>query len=188
MIVRRSGKTRWSPTLAAFGFLLLLPFANAQVSKEYDLKAVLLLHFTQYAEWPANAFAKTNSPLVIGVLGKDPFGKSLDDVVRKEKYNDRPIVISRYQNASSARDSHILFISESEREKLPTILAELKNHPVLTIGDMDQFAPKGGMIGFYKNAENKLRPQVNLPVLKNAGLTLSSKLLRVAEVIGNEGK
>lgn len=169
-------------------WLALLQPAAAQISKEYDLKAVLLFHFTRYAEWPTNAFSSPDAPLVIGVLGRDPFGKSLDEVVREEKYNERRIVVARYQNAKSARDSHILFISDSERDKLPAILAELKSAPVLTVGDADGFTAKGGMIAFYKNSDNKLRPRVNLDVLKKAGLSLGAKFLRVAEVVQPGGK
>jgi hypothetical protein len=169
-------------------WLALLQPAAAQISKEYDLKAVLLFHFTRYAEWPTNAFSSPDAPLVIGVLGKDPFGKSLDEVVREEKYNERRIVVARYQTAKSARDSHILFISESERDKLSAILAELKSAPVLTVSEADDFTAKGGMIAFYKNSDNKLRPRVNLAVLKKAGLSLGAKFLRVAEVIQPRGE
>jgi hypothetical protein len=159
---------------------------QAQVSREYDLKAVLLYNLVQYTEWPPVVFSTPDSPLVIGVLGRDPFGKSLDEVVRGETNNQHRIVVERYQTVSMARNCHILFISTSEREKLPAILAELKGRPVLTVDDADKLAPRGGMVRLYTSQEGKIRLRVNLTTVKSAGLSLSSKLLRVAEIVEPE--
>lgn len=175
----RSGTRKLLVLLAA---LFLVP-VTAQVSKEYDLKAALLYNVIQFTEWPASAFAQADSPLVIGILGRDPFGKGLDDVVRDETYNRRPIVVERHQKVGTARNCHVLFISASESERVPAVLAELKGRPVLTVADLERFVPRGGMVRFYKSPEGKVRLRVNLPAVSAAQLTLSSKLLRVADVV-----
>lgn len=157
--------------------------APAQVSREYDLKAVLLFNLTQFVEWPSSAFAQPDSPLVIGVLGRDPFGAVLDDIVRNEKYGDRNIVVQRFRNVQSARDCHILFVSASEEPELPRIVRVLRGRPVLTVGDIKDFALRGGMIRFMTNPQGKINLLINLSAVKNADLIVSAKLLRVAEVV-----
>src|SRR5689334_16419660 len=88
--------------------------AEAAVTPEYQLKAVFLFNFTQFVEWPPQAFADANSPLVIGVLGDDPFGAYLDETVRGETVNGRPLTVQRYASVEEASKCHVLFISHSE--------------------------------------------------------------------------
>ena len=162
-----------------------LPEAWAQSSKEYDLKAVLLFHFTQFVEWPPASFPTADAPLVIGILGHDPFGTVLDELVKQETRNHRHIVVERYRTISAVGNCQILFIDGSESRNFPRILAALKGRPILTVGDFEDFAVRGGMIRFLKNSDDKIAIQVNLDAAKAAGLNISSKLLRVAEVISN---
>src|SRR5207247_2374380 len=109
--------------------------AQTAPAPEYQLKAVFLFNFTQFVEWPTNAFPETRTPLVIGVLGEDPFGAYLDETVRGEKVNDRPLVVQRYHRVEEIKACHVLFISRSEREKLELIFANLKGRNILTVGD-----------------------------------------------------
>src|SRR5258705_4625430 len=76
------------------GFALL---AQSAPSRENQIKAVFLFNFAQFVEWPAQAFPEARTPLVIGVLGEDPFGAFLDETVRGEKVNNRPLVVQRYR-------------------------------------------------------------------------------------------
>jgi uncharacterized protein DUF4154 len=147
-----------------------------------QVEAVFLFNFTQFVDWPPQAFAGPSAPIVIGVLGSDPFGVSLDEVVRGEVVNSRPLVVHRAQHVEELADSQILFISRSERAHLAPILAALKGRNVLTVSDLEDFATEGGMICFVL-MENKVRLRVNLEATKAAGLTLSSKLLRVAQIV-----
>lgn len=158
--------------------------APAQVvSREYDLKAVLLFNLTQFVEWPSSAFAQPDSPVVIGVLGRDPFGTVLDDIVRNEKAGERAIVVQRFRNVQAARDCHVLFVSPSEEAEMPRILRVLRGRPVLTVGDFEDFAARGGMIRFLTNPQGKIHLRINLGSVKHADLIVSAKLLRVAEVV-----
>lgn len=151
-------------------------------ASEYQLKAVFLFNFVQFVDWPAAAAADSQLPLVIGILGDDPFGAFLDETVRGERFGARPIQVRRYRQVTDIGECNILFISRSERERVPEIVSGLKNRPVLTVSDADAFANRGGMIQFI-NDKNRIRLRINLEAAQAAHLTISSKLLRVADVV-----
>jgi hypothetical protein len=159
--------------------------ACAEVSKEYQIKAVLLLNLTRFVDWPASAFATPDSPLVVGVLGHDPFGPVLDDAVSGEKANGREIVIERFSNLKALKPCHILFISKSERAHMGDILAVVNGRPILTVSELDNFSSSlGGMVRLFTNEQSKVRLHINLDAARAENLKLSSKLLQVAEVTG----
>lgn len=156
-------------------------------TREYQVKAVFLFNFTQFVEWPADAFAHASAPLVIGVLGEDPFGAYLDETVRGETVNGRPLIVARYRRIQEIGDCQMLFISRSETERLEQILASLVGKPVLTVGDVEEFARRGGMIDLA-TVSGKIQLRINLEAAKAARLTMSSKLLRPAKVVpGGKG-
>ncbi len=144
---------------------------------EYQIKAVFLFNFALFVEWPASAFSDDRAPLVIGVLGTDPFGAQLDEAVRGEKIGERPLVVRRYRRVEEVTDCHILFLSGSEAGATEKILARLKDRSLLTVGDTDNFNRQGGMVRFV-NENNKIRLKINVDAAKAAGLVISSKLLR----------
>jgi hypothetical protein len=156
--------------------------AQTPTSREYQLKAVFLFNFAQFVEWPRAAFPEAKTPLVIGVLGEDPFGAFLDDTVRGEKVNNRPLAVHRFRRVDEIKTCHVLFISRSERERLGQILPSLKGRNILTVGDAEDFAGRGGMIRFVTE-KNKIRLKINVDAAKTADLTISSKLLRPAEIV-----
>ena len=155
--------------------------AQTPHASEYQIKAVFLFNFAQFVDWPPGAFPDSAAPLVIGVLGDDPFGPYLDETVRGETVRGRPLEIRRYQKIEDIKTCHILFISASEDSRLDTILGTLKDRAVLTVGDGTGFARRGGMVRFLSE-KNKIRMRINLEAVKAANLKVSSKLLRVAEV------
>jgi hypothetical protein len=164
-------------------FCLGLSVARSQsVSHEYPLKAVFLFNFAQFTDWPTNAFDKPDSPLVIGVLGDDPFGAVLDDAVRDEIVNGRKFVVERYRRVEDIKACHILFISQSETKRLDKIVAALKGKPVLTVSEIDGSAQRGVRVQFITE-NNKIRFKINTDSLAEAKLTMSSKLLRLAETL-----
>ena len=182
--LRRPAPARraFTTVLLAFG-LLTAPGARADASKEYDLKAVLLYHFTQFVEWPPTASPRPDAPIVIGILGRDPFGQVLDELVRQESREHRRIVVERYRGPDAIGNCQILFIDSSESRNLPRILAALKGRPVLTVGDSEDFAIRGGMIRFMKGPDDRISLRINLAAAKAGGLTISSRLLRVADIV-----
>ena len=160
----------------------LLLHAQTNTSPEYQLKAVFLFNFAQFVDWPPKAFPDAQAPLVIGVLGDDPFGPYLDETVRGEKVSGRPLLVQRYRRVGDIRTCQVLFISRSEIDRLDQVLSTIKGRNVLTVGDSEDFALRGGMIQLVTE-KNKIRMRINLEAVKAANLTISSKLLRVAETI-----
>jgi uncharacterized protein DUF4154 len=156
--------------------------AQAAPDPEYQLKAVFLFNFAQFVEWPTSAFPNSQTPLVIGILGDDPFGPYLDETVRGETVNDRPLVVRRYRSVEEITTCHILFISRREEGRVKGILDSLRGRSVLTVSDADRFASRGGMIRFVTD-HHRIRFRINLEAAKSASLTLSSKLLRPAQIV-----
>lgn len=160
-------------------------FPEAEV-REYQVKAVFLFNFSQFVDWPSGAFPDAGSPLVIGILGDDPFGHYLDDAVRGERVNNRPMLVRRFARVGDIGVCHILFISQSESGRMQQTLESLKGRSILTVGDTDAFSRIGGIIRFAVE-NSKVRLKINLRAAKDAHLTISSKLLRPAEIVSMGG-
>lgn len=157
--------------------------ADAATSPEFQVKAVFLFNFAQFVEWPAGAFENAQSPLVIGVLGSDPFGRFLDDVVNGERVNGHVLAIRRYRKIEDVEHCHVLFVSGSEGPHVAKIAQALQGRAILTVCDWEGLARHGAIIRFL-NEDDRVRLQINLAAAKAAGLTISSKLLRSAEIVG----
>jgi len=156
--------------------------SHARLTHEYDLEAAFLFHFAQFVQWPPSALPEKNTPLTIGILGEDPFGKSLDEIVANESVAGHKLLVRRFQRISQADSCHILFVSSSEKGRLDQVLSRVKSRSVLTVGESKQFAQRSGMIGFVV-ADKRLRLAINLAAANEAGLTISSKLLRQSEIV-----
>lgn len=156
--------------------------ASGAAPSEYQVKAVFLFNFSQFVEWPQQAFSADDAPFVIGVVGQDPFGQHLDAAVRGENVMGHPLVVKRFRKAADVEACQILFISATEPGELDRILASLSGRAILTVSDIDRAAERGAVIQF-SNDRNKLRLRINVEAAKAAGLTLSSKLLRPAEIV-----
>lgn len=157
------------------------PQAQPRVS-DREVKAVFLFNFAQFVEWPQAAFDTPQSPIVIGVLGEDPFSRTLDDVVKGETVRNRQLIVTRYRRVEDIATCHILFVSASETQRYEPILASLRGRPTLTVGETDGFATRGGMVRFVSE-RNRVGLQVNVGAAKAAGLTISSNLLRPAKIV-----
>jgi hypothetical protein len=156
--------------------------AQAAISREYQVKAAFLFNLAQFVTWPPRALGKPDQPFIIGVLGKDPFGRFLDETVKGEKVGTHPMVVRRYGNAKDARNCQIVFISQSEKGRQASLLEDLKGRSVLTVGDFEGFAKGGGVVRFLTD-KGKVRFRINLGAAKSAGLDISSRILRVAEIV-----
>lgn len=170
--------------ISFFGLIALAEIALAEgnVTREYDLKAVFLLNFGQFVDWPPADLADDDLPFVIGVLGKDPFGTTLDALVQSEMVRNRRITIRRYGSVDEIERCHILFISQSERERMGRILDALRGRSILTVGDVPEFSNRSGMI-LFTVVDNRLRLKINVAETEAAHLTISSKLLRQADLV-----
>lgn len=161
--------------------------AQSLATQEYQVKAAFLFNFAQFVTWPTNAFLEPQAPLVIGIIGSDPFGSTLDEMVRGEKINGHPLTIQRFRRVEEFTNCHILFINESEPKRIEDIFTQLKGRSVLTVGDSDEFVRRGGMIRFFTE-KGKLRLRINTELAKKVGLEVSSRLLRLATIVPAETK
>lgn len=168
--------------------VLLIAIAGASappksaVAQEYDLKAAFLFNFAQFVEWPPDAFPTPTTPITIGVLGDDPFGASLDAVVAGETIRNRPLSVRRFRAVEQVDSCHILFVSSSEASQLDHIAKALGRRSILTVGETKDFAANAGIIGF-ELSQRRLRLRINLAAATDARLTISSKLLRQAQIV-----
>ena len=157
----------------------LLQAADAPPS-EYKLKAAFLFHFSQFVDWPTNAFADSKVPFVIGVLGKNPFGADLEQTVHGKLVGARALTVKEFGSFAEAVDRcQILFISASEQPRFPEIFSGLAGSNILTVGESDNFIESGGMIHFVVEG-TKIRFRVNEVVALRSNLKVSAKLLSLA--------
>lgn len=172
-------------TLCGLGILSTYSFLYAKNLKSVaanQVKAAFIYNLIQFIEWPATTFANAVSPIEIGIFGKDPFGSLIDEVVEGVRVQGVALKIRRSSKLEDLQSCQVIFISRSEAKFLPRILGDLEKRPILTISDMDQFAWKGGIVGFVIR-QNKVRFQINLNAARKSGLKISSKVLRLAEII-----
>jgi hypothetical protein len=175
--------TKLRKALLLFLFLQAMLFASAQTpSAANQVKAVFLFNFTQFVSWPPSTFSSSNAPFVIGILGPDPFRFYLESVVENERVEGRPIVVQRFSEQKDVRNCQILFINKSNAAD---IAKDLNSTGMLTVSDAEDFAKDGGMIRFYLE-NSKIRLQINARAAKAANLTISSKLLRLADVLNSQ--
>ena len=156
--------------------------AQTTTTKDYKVKATYLFNFAQFVEWPAAVFADATAPIVIGVLGDDEFGPFLDQIVQGEKIKNRPLIVKRSRTVAELKDCHILFISKSEESRLGAILASLESSNVLTVGEVEGFARRGGVINFFLDGE-KLRFEINTDAADRCGLKIRSQLLSLSKIV-----
>jgi hypothetical protein len=174
--------------LIAIILCLALAFqANAQTldssdSSEYLIKAGFTYNFAKLVDWPTTAFPRPDSPIVIGILGSDPFGALIDRVLDGKKIGARGFVVKRLRWGMDFKDCSILFVSSSEMTHLDELIHLVKGMPILTIGETPSFARRGGIINFTLE-DNKVRFEVNVEAAKQADLNISSRLLSLATII-----
>lgn len=169
-------------------FVFLPETALAQDSAgEYELKAAMLFNLTRFVEWPAAAYADAQAPTVLCILGRDPFGDSLTSIAASQGGGGRTVQIRRIFNGKEVRGCHVVYISSSERKNIAQILTTLKGTSVLTVGEMAQFAARGGMIQFSLE-EKQVRFEVNLEAAADSNLKISSRLLVLARVVKDPNK
>ncbi len=184
MIRAASGRSRWR--VVSLGLLVLAglgpgvwgaAFAAASTSVEYRIKAAMLYNFTRFIQWPAGG-QNAAGQMAVCVLGQDPFGEALDAVAGKQTQG-KVLVVRRVGGPDDLAGCQVVFVSASESARAGSILRRLADLPLLTVSDMQGFTQMGGMIGFTL-LQNKVRFGINLEAARRAGLSISSKLLRLA--------
>jgi hypothetical protein len=175
---------RWAIHLILFAAMpaFTVP-AFAQVSKEYQLKAVFLWRLAQFTEWPSDAFEKADSPIVICVLGENPFGDALDTAVRGETAHGRTLLVQTHRGIAQIRACHILYITGSGPRVGKEIATALAGRSVLTVNDAEGLPSAYQTIVVFITDQNKIRLRISLKGAAAARLVLDPRLLRAAEVV-----
>lgn len=174
-------------SLVAFGALgAASPQAAAQQVSvasplESQVKAAYILNFVNLTDWPAAALGPASNPFRICVAGSDPFRHVLEQTVRGESMQGHPLVVERVTRESAAT-CQVLFVAASDGAHTAELLRALGTAPVLTIGEADAFLKGGGVVRFVTD-QGHVRFDVNRRTAEQHGLTLSSRLLRVARSV-----
>lgn len=182
----RWNRRRWQRLTG--GLLVAILFHASTVrpqqgeSGEYQLKAAFLFNFAKFVQWPPNSFPNPQSEFGICVLGDDPFGRSIDDVLHGKTIGEHPVMISRCRSLGEMTHCQMVFVSASERKRLPEVLAALKGTSTLAVGETDGFAASGGVIQFTLE-EQRVRFIINVNAAERANLQISSKLLALAKLV-----
>lgn len=162
--------------------LACISLLQAQVPKEYQVKAALLYNFTKFVEWPPGRFDTEHAPLIIGVFGKNLFGAELQNAVQGRKLGTHDIVVKQLTSTDEAATVHLLFVPTAEDAHTPALLQTLQNQPVLTVGESAAFAKSGGMINFVLEGD-KVRFEINGDASAQAGLRISAQLMKLAKTV-----
>jgi hypothetical protein len=181
--------------LPAFGLVLslILPIgigpglaAANPAHGEYEVKAAFLLNFARLVEWPAASFSSPHAPLVLAVLADDDVGDSIERGVRGKAVGSHPVQMVRLSRSEDVEGSHIVFVSSGDRDRDRRVIKAALGKSVLTVGDASDFVRHGGIINFFIK-DQKVRFAINRQAADNAGLRISSRLLRLARVVSSEG-
>ncbi len=165
--------------LMALFSVVPMPAANPAAPAEgleYRIKAAFLFNFLKFVEWPAPA--NDSSPWVIGILGHDPFGDAIDQIVRGKMLNGRKVEVRRYVRVGEVRDCNILFIGRAEFERSGTPMQP----GLLTVGESPGFLKAGGAVNFYLE-DNRVHFEIRAEVARFAGLHVSSQLLKLGRAL-----
>ena len=166
------------------GMLLALR-APGQMAEEYQVKAAFLYHFAEFVEWPAEAFKTPGDPMLVCVLGRNPFGSALEEVIRGKSIDGRAFAIRLVAGAEDASTCQILFVASSASKHFRSMRGILKPRGILTVGEVQGFAADGGVINF-KLDDGRVRFEINLDAAQHQQLHISSKLLGLAQIVKTE--
>ena len=156
--------------------------AQAPVFDEYQVKAAFLYNFAKFVEWPPGTFANSHDPIAMCVVGHNPFGSTLEDVMQGLKIGDRAIAIRRLPDTQQASQCQILFVGATEEKRTRALLDAIKGAAILTVGEVDNFAALGGIIGLRLEG-SRVRIQIAPETAVRNRLRISSKLLSLAEIV-----
>lgn len=159
-----------------------LAYSAERAVPEHQAKAMFILNFSRFVEWPPEAFRSPDAPIVIGVLGEDVFLSALTRVTEHQQVRGRGVLVRSLAATEHPESCHVVFVSRALQDRAEHLLKRIQGRPILTVGDGDRFPQMGGMIGFVV-VHDRLRFDINSMATAGARLELSSKLLAVARAI-----
>ena len=168
-------------------FITALPIPTlAQTSPytPYQLKALYLHNFAKYTEWPKEVLGDESAPFVLGILGKDPFGKAIE-IIEGKPIKGRKLMVKHFSSVQEVKDCHLLFICSSESDRLPQILKALEKSSILTIAEVEGFLQNSGMINLVAEQKSagsqSVAFEINRAAAEKVNLKLDTQLLKLAK-------
>lgn len=152
--------------------------AYADAVPENSMKSAFIYNFTLYTEWPDNSIPE----IKLCLLNNEPLIEALDNLSGKN-INGKQLKISIENLEDDFSQCRILFIGWVSDAVAQKVLQKVSNYSTLTITDNPRLKPLGATIFMHLNDENRLVFEVNLKSANKAGLSLSSKLLRLAKSV-----
>lgn len=164
---------------ALFGPAAVRPDSQAS---ENELKAAWLYNFVQHVEWPATAFKDDKAPIVVGILGASPVEEPLARTIKGKTVQGRAIEIRRVAQPGELKGAQLVFIPETEKDRLEAALAAVHGGAVLAVGETEGATRRGATFNFYSE-DSRVRFEANVDHATRAGLAVSSKLLKFARIV-----
>jgi hypothetical protein len=152
---------------------------QAQSQHEYQVKGAFLYNFAKFVEWPTSAFQSPTQPIALCILGRDPFGHWLKEIIEGRSVDGRALVLRHISNASEAGSCHMLFAGSLEPKRTWTALSAIRIPALLTIGDCATASEGGAIINFTLEGDH-VRFEVNNEAAERGKLRISSRLLSLA--------
>ena len=177
----RSAGSLSGPVLAMCSLLFAAAADAAEPSLASQVKAACIVNFVRFVDWPEDAFRSASDPIVIGILGGDPYQGAMESTATDKEIHGRKLIVKRLQNTDLAKGVHVLIIGNVGREECAATVAKLRASPVLTISDAGDFMKCGGAVRFFES-EGKVRFEINPEAAKRSKLRVSSKLLKLAAI------
>lgn len=160
--------------------------ADERSHSEDEVKAAYLYNFAKFVEWPKEKLPGKDTAIVVGLVCGDAFAEVFGDTVKGKTAKGRAIKLRRAKDVRDLADCHVVFIGASENVRMAEVRAAFKGRSVLTVGEQDGFAARGGMVNLTKE-KNKVRFEINPDAAKRASLKMSSQLLKLAKIVRRPG-
>ena len=147
---------------------------------EYEAKALLVYNFVKYTSWPEGSFDNENSAIQIAVVGNSNFFDSFKNYQGKQ-VQGRALKIVMLNMITDFDGEHVLYLSGKWTASTKFFMENvgLKEKPILTVGESEDFVVNGGVISII-NKNDHLALLTNPDAAKNCQLFLSNNLVKLS--------
>jgi len=161
--------------------------ADSESDLEYKVKAGYLFNFAKFIEWPASSFAQADSPFIVAVLDAGEAAAVFEKLFADKKVNGHPVQVMVVTADNLPSDAHILMVTRTADKTPEEIREAVGTVPTLLVGEVDQFAERGGAIAFVIEG-GSIRLRLCLEHATENGLKISSRLANVARSVKSKLK
>jgi hypothetical protein len=179
---RLADRAAFLVALTALFCLVASARADGQPVDAGQMKAVFVVNFLRFVDWPPANVAPAPAPLVVAVLGDCVFIENLREYAATQSVSGHSIEVKAVDRPEDARGAHLLFIGASESPNVSAIVKMAETSALLTVGDTDGFARAGVILNLY-TVDSRIRIEANPAAATRTGLRLSAHLLRIARIV-----